>query len=60
MVWSSDPAAQAAWVASGASGTLSPGSLDVAVVNQGGNKLDQYLPVSVALVHPAVRTGTRR
>ncbi len=50
MVWSSNPTAQAAWVASGASGSLTPRSVGVAVVNQGGNKLDQYLPVSVALV----------
>jgi len=49
MVWSSDPATQAAWVTSGAAGTLSPDSLAVAVINRGGNKLDQYLPVSVAL-----------
>jgi hypothetical protein len=49
MVWSSDPVTQAAWEASGASGTLGSDSLDVAVVNRGGNKLDQYLPVSVAL-----------
>jgi hypothetical protein len=49
MVWSSDPVAQAAWVASGASGSLTPTSLAVTVINQGGNKLDQYLAVSVAL-----------
>jgi Protein of unknown function (DUF4012) len=49
MVWSSDPVTQAAWVASGASGTLSSDSLAVAVVNRGGNKLDQYLSVSTAL-----------
>ena len=49
MVWSSDPVAQAAWSASGASGTLASDSLAVAVVSRGGNKLDQYLPVSVAL-----------
>ncbi len=49
MVWSSSPAAQAAWVASGASGGLTSLSLAVTVVSQGGNKLDQFLPVSVAL-----------
>ena len=53
MVWSSDPSTQAAWVASGASGSLSGRSLAVNVVSQGGNKLDQYLPV-------AVRLGTAR
>jgi hypothetical protein len=53
MVWSSDPRAEAAWVASGSAGTLTPSSLTVNVVNQGGNKLDQFLPVSV---HLATRT----
>jgi hypothetical protein len=47
MVWSSNPRAQAAWVAAGAGGTLTPTSLAVTVVNRGGNKLDQYLEVSV-------------
>ena len=49
MVWSAAPAAQAAWVASGASGGLTPRSLGVAVINRGGNKLDQFLHVSVRL-----------
>jgi hypothetical protein len=49
MVWSKDPAAQAAWVASGVSGSLTPRSVDVSVINLGGNKLDQYLPVHVAV-----------
>ena len=31
-------------MASGVAGTLTPSSLSVNVVNQGGNKLDQYLP----------------
>jgi len=58
MVWSSDPVAQAAWVASGASGSLTATSLGVNVVNQGGNKLDQYLPVSVALTTRPVGGAT--
>lgn len=49
MVWSSDPTAQAAWSSSGAGGSLSGHSLAVTVVNQGGNKLDQYLPSAVHL-----------
>jgi hypothetical protein len=53
MVWSTDPTTEAAWVASGAAGTLTPSSLTVNVINQGGNKLDQFLPVSV---HLATRT----
>jgi hypothetical protein len=49
MVWSSDPADQAAWVVSGVSGSLTPRSVDVSVINLGGNKLDQYLPVHVTV-----------
>ena len=65
MVWSSDPVAQAAWVASGASGSLTAKSLAVTVINHGGNKLDQYLHVSVAVAtrpsgsHTAVTLTTR-
>jgi len=58
MVWSSNPTAQAAWLASGVSGSLTASSLGVAVVNQGGNKLDQYLPVSVDLVTRSTGSST--
>lgn len=58
MVWSSDPVDQAAWVASGASGSLSATSLAVNVVNQGGNKLDQYLGVSVQVATRPEGSGT--
>jgi hypothetical protein len=49
MIWSSDPAAQAAWVASGASGSLTARSVSVSLINLGGNKLDQFVPVQVAV-----------
>ena len=55
MVWSKNPVHQAAWVVSGVSGTLGPRSVDVSVINLGGNKLDQYLPVHVAVA--TVPTG---
>ena len=58
MVWSSNRVDQAAWVAAGASGTLTPSSLAVTVVSQGGNKLDQFLPVSVAVATRPDRSGT--
>ena len=58
MVWSSAPAAEAAWRAAGAAGTLTPTSLAVNVVNQGGNKLDQFLPVSVHLATRPDGSGT--
>ncbi|MDA8275059.1 MAG: DUF4012 domain-containing protein [Actinomycetota bacterium] len=49
MVWSRAPAAEAAWRATGVSGELGPRSLDVAVINRGGNKLDPYLGVGVSM-----------
>ncbi len=49
MIWSSQPAVQAAWVASGASGSLTPRSVSVALINLGGNKLDQFVPVRVSV-----------
>jgi hypothetical protein len=49
MIWSANPADEAAWVVSGVSGTLTPSSVDVSVVNLGGNKLDPYLTVHVGV-----------
>jgi len=49
MIWSANPADEAAWVVSGVSGSLTPSSVDVSVVNLGGNKLDPYLSVHVAV-----------
>lgn len=46
LAWSADPEAQRAWEMAGISGTLEPDSLLVAVLNRGGNKLDQFLGVS--------------
>ncbi len=58
MVWSSDSATEAAWVTSGAGGTLTPRSLAVMVINHGGNKLDQYLQLSVHLATRPVGSDT--
>jgi len=49
MVWSKNPVDQAAWEASGASGSLAYHSVDVSLVNLDSNKLDQYVPVHVAV-----------
>jgi hypothetical protein len=49
LLWSNDPVAEAAWREAGVAGELSPSSLLVAVINRGGNKLDQYLDVRVGL-----------
>ncbi len=59
MLWSSDPKAQAAWVVSGVSGSLTPSSVGVALVNRGANKLDQYLPVHVAVATAPSGSGTK-
>ena len=59
MVWSKNPAPQAAWVVSGVSGGLTPRSVDVSVINLGGNKLDQYLPVHVAVTTAPAGADTR-
>jgi hypothetical protein len=58
MLWSSDPVAQAAWVVSGASGSLAPRSVDVSLINLGGNKLDQYMAVHVAVTTAPVGSNT--
>jgi hypothetical protein len=49
MMWSSNRVDQAAWALSGVSGSLAPRSVDVSLINRGGNKLDQYLPVHVTV-----------
>ena len=46
LAWSTDRDHQEAWEAAGISGSLSPGSLLVSVLNRGGNKLDRFLEVS--------------
>jgi hypothetical protein len=58
MLWSSNPVAQRAWVVSGASGSLAPSSVDVSLINLGGNKLDQYVPIGVAVATAPSGSGT--
>jgi hypothetical protein len=53
MVWSANPVDEAAWVVSGVSGTLTTQSVDVALINLGGNKLDQYMSI-----HTGVTTAS--
>ena len=43
LVWSAEKKTEDAWVGGGVAGQLSPDSAMVAVINHGGNKLDQYL-----------------
>jgi hypothetical protein len=49
LAWSSDLSAEQAWVESGVAGTIRSDSLLTAVINRGGNKLDQYLGVTSSL-----------
>ncbi|HEY7948608.1 MAG TPA: DUF4012 domain-containing protein [Acidimicrobiales bacterium] len=49
LLWSADPSAESAWQAGGVGGQLSSDSAQVAVLNRGGNKLDQYLSVEADL-----------
>jgi hypothetical protein len=46
LLWSTVPATEEAWVAGGVAGRLQSDSALVAIVNRGGNKLDQYLSVT--------------
>ena len=46
LAWSAHPREQEAWATAGVDGSLGPESLLVAVLNRGGNKLDQFLQVS--------------
>jgi hypothetical protein len=49
LVWSAKPSAEATWEEAGVSGRLAADSVMTAVINRGGNKLDQYLSVSASL-----------
>ena len=49
MAWSTRPVEQRGWAAVNVNGRLGPTSLGVAVLNQGGNKLDQFLDVDARL-----------
>jgi hypothetical protein len=49
LLWSAQPSVEDAWEAGGVAGRLSAQSAMAAVINQGGNKLDQYLSVGTDL-----------
>jgi len=58
MVWSKNPVAESAWTVSGVAGTLAPRSVDVSLINIAGNKLDQFVPIDVAVSHRTQGSGT--
>ena len=57
LAWSAHGNHQQAWEAAGVSGSLSPDSLLVSVLNRGGNKLDRFLEVSSNLALRPVTAG---
>jgi hypothetical protein len=57
LAWSAGSRAQDAWVQGGVAGRLAPDSVMTAVINRGGNKLDQYLSVDSDL---GLRTQGKR
>lgn len=59
LLWASDPAIQAGWVASGIAGDVPPDALLVALLNRGANKLDPFLSVTSTFSTERVGTATR-
>jgi hypothetical protein len=57
--WATDPARDRGWQAAGLEGELDPDSVLVAVANEGGNKLDQYLRVDASVATSAAPGGGR-
>lgn len=49
LAWSPDPVQQRGWQAMGISGELADDSVLLAVLNRGGNKLDQFLDISATV-----------
>jgi hypothetical protein len=58
LVWSSLAEDDRAWAAAGGDGRLEPGSLLVALMNSGANKLDQYVATQASLEVAEVDDGT--
>jgi len=49
LAWSDDPIQARGWAGMGIDGALAPDSVLLAILNRGGNKLDQFLGVSARL-----------
>lgn len=58
LAWSSDPLVQQAWAGLRVTGELTYDSLSLAVLNRGGNKLDQFLQTSAVLTREETERGT--
>ena len=57
LIWSSDPDQQAAWRAAGATGEISTNSLMLALISQGGTKVDRWISVEPKLTRAASSTA---
>lgn len=60
LLWSADPDQEAAFQAIGADGSLRGDDLGVAMINRGGDKLDQFLDASVTVTPTGEPTGGRQ
>jgi len=49
LLWSPAPSVESTWSALGVAGRLTSHSIDVDLINRGGNKLDQYVSLAVSL-----------
>jgi len=58
LAWSGNATQERGWEGMGIDGELSPDSVLVAMLNRGGNKLDQFLPVSARLQIEPGRTDS--
>jgi hypothetical protein len=58
LFWSPDPVEQRGWRAAGVAGAMPRDGFMVSLDNRGGNKLDQFLAVDVALRQRAVAAGS--
>jgi hypothetical protein len=57
LAFSDDPVLQAGWEAIEVSGTLHPGDVSVALVNAGGNKLDQFIETEIDVTSAPDKAG---
>jgi hypothetical protein len=60
MLWSRDEATQRSWEGIGVAGAVAADGLAVSALNDGNNKLDQYLELEAELVVEGPTTGTVR
>ncbi len=60
LAWAADPTVQSGWQAAGVSGALGPADMLLAVLNEGGNKLDPFLTTTSRLSTTTVAAAGHR